>query len=145
MNAVADAATAGRNDPACVTDGPTRPTDRVDVIVISQSPAYLLLEKQTHPDPGGFFALQKHKGQGSLCPSAPSLPNRWGRLTSPAWSLGGLSRAGNEGTAEYEQAKRASSFRAAGSRTTEKTQRRESEAKKSESRHLGKLASRKVG
>lgn len=34
------AATAGRNDPACVTDGPTRPTDRVDVIVINHLPTY---------------------------------------------------------------------------------------------------------
>lgn len=105
--------------------------------------------EQTHPDPGGFFALQKHKGQGSLCPSAPSLPNRWGRLTSPAGSLGGLSRAGKEGTAEHERARneRESSARAAGSRTTEKTQgfartqRRESEAKKPRSWHLGKLES----
>lgn len=72
------------------------------------------------PAPGGFFALQKHKGQGSLCPSAPSLPNRWGRLTSPAGSLGGLSRAGKEGTAEHERARneRESSARAAGSRPT---------------------------
>lgn len=30
--------------PPCVTDGPTRPTDRVDIIVISQSPAYQLQE-----------------------------------------------------------------------------------------------------
>lgn len=149
MNAVADAATAGRNDPACVTDGPTRPTDRVDVIVISQSPAYLLLENRPTPTRVGFFALQKHKGQGSLCPSAPSLPNRWGRLTSPAGSLGGLSRAGKEGIAEHERARneRESSARAAGSRTTEKTQgfartqRRESEAKKPRSWHLGKLES----
>lgn len=101
------------------------------------------------PREGGFFALQKHKGQGSLCPSAPSLPNRWGRLTSPAWSLGGLSREDKEGTAEHERARneRESSARAAGSRTTEKTQgfartqRRESEAKKPRSWHLGKLES----
>ena len=98
------------------------------------------------PRKGWVFCSLEAQGQGSLCPSAPSLPNRWGRLTSPAGSLGGLSREGKEGTAEHEQAKRASSFRAAGSRTTEKTQgfartqRRESEAKKPRSWHPGKLA-----
>ncbi len=123
MNAVADAATAGRNDPACVTDGPTRPTDRVDVIVISQSPAYLLLENRPTPTRVGFLLSRSTRGRA---PSVPLLPPSQidGGASLPAWSLGGLSREGKEGIAEHERARneRESSARAAGSRTTEKTQ-----------------------
>ena len=99
------------------------------------------------PAKGGFFALWKRTGQGSLCPSAPSLPNRWGRLTYPAGSLGGLSRAGKEGTAEHERARneRESSNRAAGFRTTKtleifaKTQRRIRQKPRGKSGYLDPL------
>ena len=59
-------------------------------------------------------------------PSVPLLPPSQidGGASLPAWSLGGLSREGKEGIAEHERARneRESSARAAGSKTTEKTQ-----------------------
>ena len=100
--------------PACVTD---RPTDRVDVIIINHLPN-ALRENQTHPGTGGFFrSLRAHRA--GLPPLPPSLPPKsmGRRLASEPGAPGRLSGGGRGARekAQPEQAKRAKSFRAAGS------------------------------
>ena len=146
MNAVAHAAAAGRNDPASVTDRRDRRDRRVDVIISHLSPAFFS-HKNTRPTRTGwvFCSPEKHTGQGSLSPFLPPSESMGARPSQPG-ALEGAGKGKRE-KVEHERAKRESSYRAAGSRRPRgfaKTQRRESEAKKSKSRNLGKLESWKV-
>lgn len=117
-------------------------TDRVDVhVTITCLP---LIENQTHPETGGFLLSKSYRGRAPSVPLLPPSQIDEARLLHLAGSLGGLSREGKEGIAEHERARneRESSARAAGSRTTEKTQgfartqRRDSSENLEENQHL---------
>ena len=123
-----------------------RPTDRPTDGSMNHLPS--ASHKNTRPTRTGwvFCSPEKHTGQGSLSPFLPPSESMGARPSQPG-ALEGAGKGKRE-KAEPERAKRTKSFRAAGSRKPRgfaKTQRRESEAKKSKSRNLGKLESRKVG
>ena len=133
----------GRNDPR-LCDRRTDATDRPGRCHRHQSPAYLLLENRPTPTRVGFLLSRSTRGRAPSVPLLPPSQIDEARLLHLAGSLGGLSREGKEGTAEHERARneRESSARAAGSRTTEKTQgfartqRRDSSENLEENQHL---------
>lgn len=131
----------GSNDPR-LCDRPTdRPTDGSMNHLPSAS------HKNTRPTRAGwvFCSPEKHTGQGSLSPFLPPSESMGARPSQPG-ALEGAGKGKRE-KVEHERAKRESSYRAAGSRRPRgfaKTQRRESEAKKSRSREVEILESRKV-
>lgn len=126
-----------------------RPTDRPTDGSMNHLPS--ASHKNTRPTRAGwvFCSPEKHTGQGSLSPSLPPSESMGARPSQPG-ALEGAGKGKRE-KVEHERAKRESSYRAAGSRNSRKprgfakTQRRESEAKKSKSRNLGKSESWKVG
>lgn len=122
-----------------------RPTDRPTDGSMNHLPSASY--KNTRPTRAGwvFCSPEKHTGQGSLSPFLPPSESMGARPSQPG-ALEGAGKGKRE-KVEHERAKRESSYRAAGSRRPRgfaKTQRRESEAKKSKSRKIGILESRKV-
>ena len=122
-----------------------RPTDRPTDGSMNHLPS--ASHKNTRPTRAGwvFCSPEKHTGQGSLSPFLPPSESMGARPSQPG-ALEGAGKGKRE-KVEHERAKRESSYRAAGSRRPRgfaKTQRRESEAKKSKSRKVGILESRKV-
>lgn len=122
-----------------------RPTDRPTDGSMNHLPS--ASHKNTRPTRAGwvFCSPEKHTGQGSLSPFLPPSESMGARPSQPG-ALEGAGKGKRE-KVEHERAKRESSYRAAGSRRPRgfaKTQRRESEAKKSKSRKIGILESRKV-
>lgn len=122
-----------------------RPTDRPTDGSMNHLPS--ASHKNTRPTRAGwvFCSPEKHTGQGSLSPFLPPSESMGARSSQPG-ALEGAGKGKRE-KVEHERAKRESSYRAAGSRRPRgfaKTQRRESEAKKSKSRKIGILESRKV-
>ena len=122
-----------------------RPTDRPTDGSMNHLPS--ASHKNTRPTRAGwvFCSPEKHTGQGSLSPFLPPSESMGARSSQPG-ALEGAGKGKRE-KVEHERAKRESSYRAAGSRSSRrprgfaKTQRRESEAKKSKNRNLGKLES----
>ena len=122
-----------------------RPTDRPTDGSMNHLPS--ASHKNTRPTRAGwvFCSPEKHTGQGSLSPFLPPSESMGARPSQPG-ALEGAGKGKRE-KVEHERAKRESSYRAAGSRRPRgfaKTQRRESEAKKSKSRKVGILESWKV-
>jgi hypothetical protein len=122
-----------------------RPTDRPTDGSMNHLPS--ASHKNTRPTRAGwvFCSPEKHTGQGSLSPFLPPSESMGARPSQPG-ALEGAGKGKRE-KVEHERAKRESSYRAAGSRRPRgfaKTQRRESEAKKSKSRKVEILESRKV-
>ena len=97
-----------------------RPTDRPTDGSMNHLPS--ASHKNTRPTRPGwvFCSPEKHTGQGSLSPFLPPSESMGARPSQPG-ALEGAGRGKREKT-EHERAKRESSARAAGSRTTEKTQ-----------------------
>lgn len=97
MNAVAHAAAAGRNAPACVTDRCDRCDRRVDVIISHLSPAFCS-HKNTRPTPPGWVFCSLRAPRAGLPPSAPSAPSEsMGAAHLSSLEPWRLSRGGKEG------------------------------------------------